>query len=191
VAISRASDSSIQDGLPKYNDIWDGTTATSAFDSLGSVLLGTATSTITFSNIPATYTHLQIRMSAAGSTAADAYIRFNNDSTALYFCHQMRGGGTVAQSYNYTTQNQMVITSNIGQSSTSPNVAVCDILDYGSANKNKTIRSLNGYDLNGSGEAIVWSGAWNSPSSAVSRIDLIMSTGTFRTNSLFALYGIK
>lgn len=191
MAISRASDSSIQDGLPKYNDIWDGTTATSAFDSLGSVRLTSATSTITFSNIPQTYTHLQFRFLAGGSTAADAYIRFNNDSAANYFYHQLRANGPTPQAYAYTTQNQMSITTNIGQSSTLFNTGVCDLLDYTSTNKNKTLRSLTGYDLNGSGEVVFLSGAWNNSSTAISRIDLIMSTGTFRVDTQFSLYGIK
>jgi len=163
-----------------------------SFESISTVALSSSNGTITFSSIPSTYKHLQIRMFATGSTTADAYIRFNNDSTATYFCHQMRGGGGgTAQGYSYATQNQMVITSNIGQSSTSFSAAVCDVLDYQNTNKNKTIRSLNGYDLNGSGEAIFWSGAWNNSSSAVSRIDIIMSSGTFGSNSHFALYGIK
>ena len=165
-----------------------GNLVSSSYDSIATASGGSGT--ITFNSIPSTYKNLQIRMSATGSTVADAYIRFNNDSATNYFCHQLRGGGTSAQAYSYTTQNAMVITSNIGQSSTSPSVAVCDILDYGNTNKNKTIRSLNGYDLNGSGEAIFWSGAWNS-TSAVSRIDIVMSSGTFGSASTFALYGIK
>jgi hypothetical protein len=161
---------------------------TGSYESIATVT-GT-TGTISFTSIPSTYKHLQIRMSAIGSTAADVYIRFNSDSATNYFCHQMRGGGSVAQAYAYTTQNQMVITSNIGTSSTYASAAVCDILDYGNTNKNKTIRSLTGYDTNGGGEAIFWSGAWNS-TSAVTRIDLTMSTGTFNSTSHFALYGIK
>jgi hypothetical protein len=164
-----------------------------SFESISTVALSSSNGTITFSSIPSTYKHLQIRMFAASTngTVADAYIRFNNDSTATYFCHQMRGGGSgTAQGFSYTTQNQMVITSNTGQSSTGFSAAVCDVLDYQNTNKNKTIRSLNGYDLNGSGEAIFWSGAWNS-TAAITRIDITLSGGTFYANSHFALYGIK
>jgi len=166
-------------------------TADSAYDALATVILSNAASSVTFGGIPSGYKHLQIRMFAAGSTVADAYIRFNSDSGSNYFCHQARGGGSTVQSYAYTSQAQMIITSNIGQSSTNFSAAVCDILDYSSVNKNKAISSLNGYDLNGSGESIYWSGAWNASSSPVSTINLSMSTGNFLQNSTFALYGVK
>lgn len=159
-----------------------------SFESIATYSGGSGT--ISFTSIPSTFKHLQIRMTATGSTVADALIRFNSDSGANYFAHQMRGGGTSAQAYAYTSQNSMVITSNIGQSSSSFNAAVCDILDYASTSKNKTLKSLTGYDLNGNGEIILWSGAWNN-TAAISRIDIIMSSGTFGSNSSFALYGIK
>jgi hypothetical protein len=202
VAISRASNSSIQGGLPKFNDIWDGTTATSAFDSLGSVVLSANTSSITFSNIPQTYTHLQIRFSATGGSAADAYIQLGNgtiDTGANYSSHQVRGNQSsgLAQSYSYATQNQMVLTSNIGQSAIYPNTGVCEILDYTNTNKFKTLRCITGYDLNGSsGEAIIWAGSWRQAGSGttakvVDTIKLTMSTSSFQTNSIFSLYGVK
>ena len=86
MAISRASNSSIQGGLPKFNDIWDGTTATSAYDSLGSVLVPSGgLATITFASIPATYTHLQIKSFARSTRTRtggfdQALVRFNGDS---------------------------------------------------------------------------------------------------------------
>lgn len=191
MAINRFLQSSVQSGLPKFDSVWDGRSAVGSMDAIGTVLLSSTTSTITFSNIPQTYTHLQISLLAGGSTAADAYLRFNNDSTASYFYHQVRANGPTAQSYSYSNQNQMSITTNIGQSSTLFNTGVCDILDYTNVNKNKTIRSLTGYDLNGSGEVVLLSGAWNNYSTAVSRIDLIMSTGNFLANTQVSLYGIK
>ena len=168
-------------------------TVSTAFESIATVALTSASGTITFSSIPSTYKHLQIRLVGASTngTVADAYIRFNSDSGANYFCHQMRGNSTTVQSFSYTSQTQMVITSNTGQSSTLFNAAICDILDYSSTAKNKTIRSLNGYSINtAGGEPILWSGAWNS-TAAVSRIDITLSGGTFYANSHFALYGIK
>ena len=98
MAISRASNSSIQGGLPKFNDIWDGTTATSAFDSLGTVLVNSATSSVTFSNIPATYTHLHIRCLTRGSSESTCpvLLTVNGDTTANYSTHQILGNGATA-----------------------------------------------------------------------------------------------
>jgi hypothetical protein len=168
-------------------------TEATSFESISTVALASGSGTITFSSIPSTYKHLQIRMIGASTngTVADAYIRFNSDSGANYFYHQLRSNSTTAQSYSYASQSQMVITSNTGQSSTIFNAAVCDILDYTSTAKNKTIRSHNGYSLgSGGGESITHSGAWNN-TAAISRIDITLSGGTFYANSHFALYGIK
>ena len=189
MAISRASDSSIQDGLPKYNDIWDGTTATSSFDSLGSVLLSTATSTITFSNIPQTYTHLQVRGIMRMSSNGDGpTMRFNGDTTTSnYRIHYLQGNGTTATSGT--------IANNFYAPITMPNGAnifgsfVIDILDYTSTNKNKTIRTLEGYDANGSGHVTFTSGLWLATPAAITSI--VMSGTTPQTYSNVSLYGIK
>lgn len=198
MAISRASDSSIQDGLPKYNDIWDGTTATSAFDSLGSVLLGTATSTITFSNIPATYTHLQIRgiaRSTRSNSNNNLYIGFNGDTTTgNYNAHFLLGDGASASGNQLSGITGMgsIYSVNVAATSTA-NVfggVVIDILDYANTNKYKTMRTLSGYDANGSGNIGLLSGLWMN-TAAVTSINLATYYDQYATYSSFALYGIK
>ena len=107
MAVSRLSQQSIQQSFPKGNTLWDGTTATSAFDSLGSVLVPSGgLATITFSNIPQTYTHLQLRSSCL--TAGWLTMRFNsNSTTGNYFGHEIRGNGTSA-----TAQSQIGFATN-------------------------------------------------------------------------------
>jgi hypothetical protein len=201
VAISRASDSSIQDGLPKYNDIWDGTTATSAFDSLGAVVLATAASSITFSNIPATYTHLQIRGSARDSRAtypnSNLQIRFNGDTAANYSWHNLQGQGSTATGRGLS--DTTAITSNTLAAAGAPSGTfscyVIDILDYANTNKNKTLRSLGGVDANGlvageGGIVELLSGNWRN-SVAITSISLTADTPNLLQYSTFALYGIK
>ena len=59
----------------------------------------TATASITFSNIPATYSHLQIRAIArtnVASTADYPQIRFNSDSGSNYAHHLLYGDGSAA-----------------------------------------------------------------------------------------------
>ena len=50
MAINRFSDSSVQEGFPKYTSLWDGRSAVGSMDSLGVVLLATSTADITFNN---------------------------------------------------------------------------------------------------------------------------------------------
>jgi S-formylglutathione hydrolase FrmB len=98
MAVSRLSQQSLQQAFPKGNTFWDGTTATSAFDSLGSVTLASATNTITFTNIPQTYTHLHIRASlqanGPGASSYGDFAYFNSDSTESYQRHGLFGDGS-------------------------------------------------------------------------------------------------
>ena len=68
-----------------------------------------------------------------------------------------------------------------------------DILDYAGTNKNKTVYTLAGVDLNGTSTWLnVFSGAlYNSPTSPISSITVTLSGATFAANSRWALYGIK
>jgi hypothetical protein len=65
---------------------------------------------------------------------------------------------------------------------------VIDILDYTNTNKNTTIRSLGGYDANGSGYLQLESMLWNN-TAAINQI--VLGTGGWAQYSSFALYGIK
>ncbi len=206
MAISRASDSSIQDGLPKYNDIWDGTTATSAFDSLGSVLVPSGgLATITFSNIPQTYTHLQIRGIAQDNRTtynqSSFGFRFNSDSGNNYSYHFLQaswgsgattadsiGGGTVSQAFSVGSITSSVSANHFGS-------FVIDLLDYSNISKNKTIRGFSGADADpATGYRPIprlGSGAWYS-TSAITSITILSEFGSaFNQYSQFSLYGVK
>jgi hypothetical protein len=68
---------------------------------------------------------------------------------------------------------------------------ICDISDYANGNKYKTVRTLAGYDANGSGEVALNSGVWLS-TSAITQIRIASSSlGDWGANSQVALYGIK
>jgi hypothetical protein len=196
VAISRASDSSIQDGLPKYNDIWDGTTATSAFDSLGSVFLSSTTTNVTFSNIPQTYTHLQIRTSVRTSRS-DAgtdvlTMQLNGVTGNSYATHGLVGDGSSATSYGYANYPHPMYLDGMPSANATANifgVGIIDILNYSNTNMKTTVRGIGGTDLNGSGQVRVVSGFWDN-TNAVTSI-LFGSVGSYVANSMFTLYGIK
>ena len=110
MAISRAFDSSIQDGLPRFNNVWDGTTATSAFDVINHVTLSAAQSTIEFNNIPATYTHLQIRATVRSNYSAANMgftVQFNSDTATNYSYHLLQSSGSAMTSSSGTTQSSI------------------------------------------------------------------------------------
>jgi hypothetical protein len=152
-------------------------------------LLASATSTITFSNIPNTYKHLQIRyMTLTGTATNDLRMRFNSDTGSNYVWHQLQGNGATAASA--ANLSQTLIAIGLVGGTANPGVGVVDILDYANTNKFKTTRALAGIDQNGSGVIMFWSGLWQN-TSPVNSITFDSASGNFNTNTRISLYGIK
>lgn len=204
MAVSRLSQQSIQQAFPKGNTVWDGTTAIAAFDTLGTSVVASSGSvtTISFTNIPQTYTHLQIRLCAVESTT-DVYFEavYNSDTTQTnYPRHEIRGQGSAASAVatiNVDTTTKGAMIGYPGYSATHPAVGIVDILDYTNTNKYKTTRSFFGQDANGSGIIALHSSAWLS-TSAITRIDVrcnlaggSAASSTFNAGSTISLYGVK
>ena len=166
---------------------------TSSYESISTVTVGSGGNTfITFSSIPSTYKHLQVRWSAVNSAAlTDLYMRVGNgsvDSGLNYSYHQIYGDGSAAAASAGATQT--LIYCGLGGTTTQPSAGVLDIVDYQNSNKYKTVRALTGQDSNGSGYIQFKSGLWQS-TSAISILQIYASSGTFNQYSSFALYGIK
>jgi len=69
--------------------------------------------------------------------------------------------------------------------------SIIDVHDYASTTKNKTVRTMTGFDSNGAGQITLVSSLWMS-TAAITSMSIISSVGSnFTTNSTFALYGIK
>ena len=184
--------------------ITDGGEAATDFESIATVTVDAGgASSITFSSIPSTYQHLQLRWIARTNRATfgfdDLRITFNNDSSALYTYHQLwgDGGGANAAADVNQTYGLMFNAAGTGTSGTWWAVAVSDVLDYANTNKFKTVKTLNGVDLNGNsigglnGRVNLGSNLWRS-TTAINRIDLVSnSSSNFQQHSHFALYGIK
>jgi hypothetical protein len=164
-------------------------------EPIATQLLGSATATVTFSNIPNTYKHLQIRgigqcnRTAAG-TGAFGMI-FNGDSSASYSDHMVYGYQTGVGAQAHTSATYAYCGFVVGQSYGSSVMSgfVIDILDYANVNKNKTIRCLFGTDSS-QVEVGLGSGAWYN-TAAITSITLSAPAQSFNANTRFSLYGIK
>lgn len=206
MAISRFKTSTLAQGLPKYQDVWDGTTALfdSDYELIERVTLSTSTASISFSSIPQTYRHLQIR-GIARTTGTGGYrngisMRVNGDSGSNYSFHRLWGYGSGIAGASATSQNtllQVAFATDDSGLANSFGVSVIDILDYANTNKNKVVRSLTGYDNNttgGSGEqggVVFLSNAWYSTSAVTSLSIYPDNLVNLKQYSSFALYGIK
>jgi hypothetical protein len=168
------------------------------YDSIATVTVGAGgTASITFSSIPATYKHLQVRLFGRGTNAdanIDGFCWLNSDETqSNYANHYLRGNGATASaggSAASTTPTAFSINSG-GSAASMFGVAIIDILDYTNTNKYTTIRSLTGEDENGGGNIFLRSALWMN-TSAVTTIKLIgQATNNFAQYSHAALYGIR
>jgi hypothetical protein len=197
--ITRLKLSTIEQGLPKYRSMLAGNAAyvPSSYESIASATGTGSSGTITFSSIPSTYQHLQIRGiadSSGAGTQQDLLIRINGVTSSSYSDHSLKGNGSsvsatgnASQTYAY---NFDVVTGNSVTANTL-GVFILDLHDYASTSKTKTLRLLGGFDNNGSGYIVLNSNLFNS-TSAISSISLIAGGGGFwETNTQIALYGIK
>lgn len=164
------------------------------FESIATATGTGSSGTITFNNIPQTFTHLQLRFTYSATSSPDfTRIRFNNNSSTSYYSHALIGSGSsaAAAAYAGSSYTAALVGITVYPSGTTMGVAVMDILDYASTNKNKTTKTLIGYDANGSGAIELCSGLWSVTPEAITRIDIIGNAYNFTTNSHFALYGIR
>jgi len=171
---------------------------TNSYESIATTTVGSGgTSTITFSSIPSTYQHLQIRLNARTNRANaidPILIRMNSDSTAAnYVSHALYGSGTSVVA-NHTTGETGTFNYLVAGGNASASVfgsMVIDVLDYTNTNKYTTIRSLGGSDNNGSGFVCLNSGLWMNTNAITSLTILPFVGPSFAEYSSFALYGIK
>lgn len=203
MATSRVKTSSILQGFPKSRSLLAGNTAysPSSYESIATTTVGSGgTATITFSSIPATFTHLQLRFICRDSNAAatddGVTMQFNGDTAANYNRHSVYGDGATATSsgngspFTYISAG---LSAGGGHASGVFAPGVLDILDYKNTNKYKTTRRLAGLDVNGAGGIIQFaSGLWLS-TSAITSITLKVVDGSynFAQYSSIALYGIR
>lgn len=178
-------------------DYWfGGLVAGGNFESIATTTVGAGGSTtITFSAIPATYKHLQIRAISrvtAAVGATDVTVIFNTDSAANYSYHSLYGTGVSALSVGGASSSTIYPMNTIGTTAAASIFAAgfIDILDYADTNKYKTVRSLSAVDYNGAGQISLASGNWRS-TAAISTITITSYSNTFAQYTQFALYGIK
>lgn len=158
------------------------------YQSISTVTVGgTSVSSVTFSSIPATFQHLQIRMYLNSAATNDVGMYFNGDNNSAW--HFLKGDGASATAGASTYQAGSAYTS-VNGTSTSPGGAITDILDYANTNKFKTARTLGGYDANGSGQIALRSSYWAS-TAAITSVTIVAATSNFTQYSSLALYGIK
>ena len=164
---------------------------TNSYASIQTVTVGSGgASSITFSSIPSTYTHLQLRVTnlTSGTFSADIKMQFNSDTGNNYSRHLISANGSSIAAVANTSN--AFIDGVYNGDATYPYISIIDIFDYSNSNKYKTTKTLNGGDRNGSGYVNFNSGLWMN-TSVISSIIFTPNSGNINQYSSFALYGVK
>lgn len=169
------------------------------FESIATVTVGSGgASSISFTSIPGTYQHLQIRGIMRGehtATSDDAFVlRLNNDTGSNYAHHRLAGDGSSASAGGGSSAAYIDLSFQAPAATATANVFgayIVDILDYANTSKNTTVREFMGFDRNGAGILRLVSGLWND-TAAVDRVDIVnVASRDAAEYSTFALYGVK
>jgi hypothetical protein len=203
-SIFKLSNQSVATGLQAhYDDMLAGNatfipfTPSGAFDSIATVNGTGSSATITFSSIPQTYTHLQIRYIAketgSGTGSDNFYIRCNGDNGTQnnYSYHYIYGYNSAVGTTGHGTYSEANLYVTGGGGDTGMGAGVIDIFDYSNTNKYKTFRGLTGNENNNQYSALQFASGLYQQTTAISSLSLSPMTGNWATTTTFALYGIK
>jgi hypothetical protein len=192
--ITRATLSTIEQGLPKYRSMLAGNSAYSpgAFESIATAT-GSGASTITLSAIPSTYQHLQLRI--LNSTTGDGYFRIRlNGLNTGYSKHYLYGNGSSVAVEKDTGLDGMYFLWAVSAGATFPPINIIDIHNYASTTQTKVVRALGGTQATNTSTSEIWIASYllnNTSAISSITIDTQGSAGSFTANNSVALYGIK
>ena len=200
--ITRATLSSVNQGLPKYRSMLAGNTAymPSGYFSIASAT-PTGTTTVTFSSIPQIYSTLIIksmcRDAYSGGVIAGTpiFLQVNGDSSSNYTYKGLYSEGSTLLGYGTSTTNNYITLDNgcaLGSCSAGVyGVSEIQIQDYAATDKFKPVRAnfgVNNNSLTANFEVGFVAGAWKS-TSAINSVTI--STGyNFVAGTTISLYGL-
>lgn len=167
----------------------------STYTPIASVTLSSAQSSVTFSNIPQTYTDLVLVTNWASSNSLSfLYIQFNSDTGSNYSFTELYGNGSAAGSYRESNQSIPWVSANVGVPSTIKANTIMNFMNYSNSTTYKTwIARMNSVDAPSYPGTAASVGLWRS-TNAITTITLKNRTSgvdyNFASGSTFNLYGI-
>jgi hypothetical protein len=159
---------------------------TPTYVRMATVTLSGASSSLTFSSIPATYRDLIVVFLGAGSTDLEGRIRLNSDTGSNYNYVRISGSGSAATSTSATSQTSGFVSAIAKATTTGALQLNINIMDYSATDKHTTIISRADQAANGT-EA--FANRWAN-TAAVTSVQILTSTGNFASGSTFSLYGV-
>ena len=158
----------------------------SAYVPLATKTLTATQSTVTFSSISQSYRDLILVVQANYGTATSGYyLRFNNDTTAVYGFSYLNASSTSVSGGRVTSMTFIPV-NYAYPSSTNPALSTWHIFDYSDTSKTKPVVHRAGV---AESETEMDTGIWRS-ASAISTVSVI-SNNVFGVGSTFSLYGVS
>lgn len=153
------------------------------YTPIQSIVLTSTSGSVTFSNIPQSYTDLiLVATTPTTGSGADYYLRFNSDSGSNYSDTRIIGNGSSAASYRSTSQTQAVVGTIYPQQGNIIN----HIMNYSNTTTYKTVISRGGYaGYLSQANASLWRST-----AAITSVYVFAQSDNFAVGSTFDLYGI-
>jgi hypothetical protein len=160
--------------------------ATNTYVALKQTTVSSATTSVTISGIPATYTDLvAVIQSTTSSPAPSTSLQFNGDTTSNYSHTYLTGDGSSASSSRNSTDRALIAYN--GTVGSNPNTVIVNIMNYANTTTYKTFLSRASNATYGT-DAVV--GMWRKTPEAINSITFLTGTTGFAVGSTFSLYGI-
>jgi hypothetical protein len=163
----------------------------STYTPIYSQTLSSATGSITFSNIPTTFTDLVLvsNVIGIGNLGSGAIsVRFNSDTATNYSGTYLMGNGSSATSSRASNDNRMIVASPTLNLGNNPFVNILQIQNYSNTTANKTVLSRSSIAATQVAAVV---GLYRS-TSPITSINYESYNGqTMSIGSTFTLYGIK
>ena len=162
---------------------------TGTYTLIASNTLGSATSSVAFSSIPATYTDLVLVVNAKGASNSNIRLQFNSDTATNYSRTVLYGTGASAGSGRVSNFASIAIDAYayLSTSDFSYN-SITNIQDYSNSTTYKT--TLTRANANATGVDAT-AGLWRSTSAITTITVFTNDSGNFSIGSTFKLYGIE
>jgi len=180
----------------------------SSFQSIATVTATGSETALTFSSIPQTFDHLQIRgigqRSGSGGVGIHG-LTINGSSTAADYSYHLTSnaaGGNYLLTTTELTTGAVYTQARGTHVPMSANIAnnfawmIADITGYSETTKTKAIRTAGGYTYNGTAFSgyyghMGFASNYYDSTSAITSISVNLCGDTFSAGSTYSLYGIK
>lgn len=159
------------------------------YEPIATTVLGTATSSVTFSSISGSYTDLVLIVNAKQASTPGRWLtcRLNSDTGSNYCYVNLEGGGTSATSYKEISQTRGALIFN-GTNATNFGSVVVNFTNYSNTTTFKNWLTKGG-TANAAVEGVY--GVWKSTAAINSILITLEGSGqNFEVGSSFTIYGI-